>query len=90
MIARSKQIVKIDYFVELHYAFETGRVPSLLNNRLKTPEKKVCLTGQPVRRRILPVLSPEKEDELMSDFELLMIVLTIGLLIAAVLNIRNK
>ena len=50
----------------------------------------MCLTGQPVRRRILPVLSPEKEDELMSDFELLMIVLTIGLLIAAVLNIRNK
>ena len=43
MIARSKQIVKIDYFVELHYAFETGRAPSLLNNRLKTPEKNsVC------------------------------------------------
>lgn len=49
----------------------------------------MALTGQPVGRCFLPRVLAGKE-ELMSDFELLMIVLTIALLIVAIIGLRNK
>lgn len=49
----------------------------------------MALTGQPVGRRFLPRVLAGKE-ELMSDFELLMIALTIALLIVAIIGLQNK
>ena len=50
----------------------------------------ICLTGQPTGRLLSRSESCGKGGMLMSTYEEFMIILTVGLLIVAVLNLKNK
>ena len=50
----------------------------------------ICLIGQPGGRAAIPFRVLRKGVVLMSTYEELMVILTIGLLIVAILNLKNK
>ena len=50
----------------------------------------ICLTGQPGGRAAIPFRVLRKGVVLMSTYEELMVILTVGLLIVAILNLKNK
>lgn len=50
----------------------------------------ICLTGQPGGRAAIPFRVLWKGVVLVSTYEELMVILTVGLLIVAILNLKNK
>lgn len=50
----------------------------------------ICLPGQPEGRAAIPFRVLRKGVVLVSTYEELMVILTVGLLIVAILNLKNK
>ena len=80
----------------LHHIFNIRITPFGISQSARSNLKKlstfdniICLPGQP-RGVLASVLSLAERMMLMSTYEEFMVILTIGLLIVAILNLKNK